>query len=669
MPGLLGDVAALLHEGRRAQARSLAHEAMDRGDREGLVAAALVACRERFLPLARALLERVDPAGDDATTRCLRIEVAWRLGLSDDDVAPSSFEGLSSAQRAALLQLAIEGHRLGAMASLVELEPEQVRQDKVVRQVAGYLRVLGRIEAGDGPSRDDAWRVVVATLPPELDSESTGRVRAVDQLVARWRAAAKRQRSWFRLRARPERVRGAPPVIDRLHAAAGHLGEPPPQTLVIVPDGVLDRRNAGHWTAALGTWQDILVLGLRVHDPATLEPPLVPLLQRHGPIGAADWSSWHLLRERGVESFVSGRLGPRDPIPNGQGLWREGEGITALDDAVGAVELGLRAGSLGSPDEVRGACLAAAKATVVDARSRWPAPMPPTGTSLDESASTGSAAPAHAMHVAMAVDDRLAKAAEVAIESCLLHASLPVCFHLLTRGIDEATRDRWLRLFGDRATLCFHAFDAVRHGKGLHLIAHTTESTLDRLLLPQLLPRLERVIYLDVDLVVMGDLAPLWRLALGDRPLAAKPSSSPGTEWGIQMIYHALSALPAVEAAAWRRALHQHGGLGFKAFNAGVLVMNLARMRQDGATGTMLGLVRHAAMNDQDALNVYAGTRYLPLDPSWNAAPRQDDTVGARIVHFVGPVKPWDELYISRKHDYDRVRRLVEQRLGHADGS
>jgi hypothetical protein len=40
-------------------------------------------------------------------------------------------------------------------------------------------------------------------------------------------------------------------------------------------------------------------------------------------------------------------------------------------------------------------------------------------------------------------------------------------------------------------------------------------------------------------------------------------------------------------------------------------------------------------------------------------------TAGAHIVHFVGPVKPWDEqLYVSRRPAFERVRADILHRLG-----
>jgi lipopolysaccharide biosynthesis glycosyltransferase len=167
----------------------------------------------------------------------------------------------------------------------------------------------------------------------------------------------------------------------------------------------------------------------------------------------------------------------------------------------------------------------------------------------------------------------------------------------------------------------------------------------------------------------MADLAPLWQLDLQGRSLAAKPSSSPGNRWGLQMLYHALERLPLERALPVREWLHRSGPMSFRAFNAGVLVMDLERMRDDAAVAKLLWLVENCGMNDQDALNAYVRGDYLALDGCWNAAPRQDVTLGAKIIHFVGPVKPWHQTYISRKAEFERVHERIAQRRRAADSS
>jgi lipopolysaccharide biosynthesis glycosyltransferase len=167
-----------------------------------------------------------------------------------------------------------------------------------------------------------------------------------------------------------------------------------------------------------------------------------------------------------------------------------------------------------------------------------------------------------------------------------------------------------------------------------------------RAMLPDVLPELDRVIYLDADTLVVHSMAELWGISLDDAPLAAV-------------------------ANVTERAMHPHvTSLGVERglyFNAGVLVADLERWREEGATAAF---VRFATSRpsllpwfDQDVLNgVFAG-RWKSLHPRWNAmnslwtwSDLASEVFGetrldeARrdpgILHFEGPslCKPWHYL-------------------------
>jgi lipopolysaccharide biosynthesis glycosyltransferase len=164
-----------------------------------------------------------------------------------------------------------------------------------------------------------------------------------------------------------------------------------------------------------------------------------------------------------------------------------------------------------------------------------------------------------------------------------------------------------------------------------------------RIFLPELLPDVDRALYLDIDTLAVDSLAPLWELDLDGRYLAA------------------VTNVP-------ERHMLQHAeqlGLGAPQdyFNSGVLLMNLELMRRDRCSEAL----RACALNgrgrllwpDQDTLNLVLGHRRLALHPRWNlmnsvrAFPWSAELLGqaaveeaiARpaIVHFEGPRenKPW----------------------------
>ena len=173
-----------------------------------------------------------------------------------------------------------------------------------------------------------------------------------------------------------------------------------------------------------------------------------------------------------------------------------------------------------------------------------------------------------------------------------------------------------------------------------------------------------RVLYLDVDVVVTGSIAALWRTDLEGALLGAV--DIPGSRRGVDN----LGMLPDD---------------GY--FNSGVLVFDLEQWRETDALATMLDYVRanHERLRDpdQDALNACFSGRRKRLDYIWNVIrpfyreppvlplPREELSRivrDARIIHFNGAVKPWS--YLSdhpRREEYWRYLRMTEWRDFAAD--
>jgi lipopolysaccharide biosynthesis glycosyltransferase len=164
-----------------------------------------------------------------------------------------------------------------------------------------------------------------------------------------------------------------------------------------------------------------------------------------------------------------------------------------------------------------------------------------------------------------------------------------------------------------------------------------------RLFLPELLPDVDRVLYLDADTLAVDDLGPLWDTDLSGHWVAA-----------VTNVFEPWSAgRPAELGLAGPEAY----------FNSGVLLLNLAEIRRDGRDEDLLAFARDRAHGllwpDQDTLNLVLGERRLELHPRWNCMnsvlgfPWSREVFGAEAVeeararpgirHFEGPDdnKPW----------------------------
>jgi lipopolysaccharide biosynthesis glycosyltransferase len=171
---------------------------------------------------------------------------------------------------------------------------------------------------------------------------------------------------------------------------------------------------------------------------------------------------------------------------------------------------------------------------------------------------------------------------------------------------------------------------------------------------------IDRVLYLDGDIVVVGDLAPLWCTDLGGALLGAV--DIPGSLHGVTTL-----------------AMRAEDGY----FNSGVLLIDLKQWRETQALDTILRYVdaypeRMRYTLDQDALNACFHDRRKRLDHKWNVTwsffqeaielpltlqEIQHVRQNARVIHFNSNLKPWSYFCNHpRKAEYQKYLRMTEWR-------
>jgi hypothetical protein len=174
-----------------------------------------------------------------------------------------------------------------------------------------------------------------------------------------------------------------------------------------------------------------------------------------------------------------------------------------------------------------------------------------------------------------------------------------------------------------------------------------------RLLLPEGVPgNVDRVIYLDCDLVVNHDLWDLWTVDIGDMSLGAVPE-----------------LIQSARYASSRAGIRLHRELGLRPdlelFNSGVMVVNLAKWRETQVASRAMSYLREAALylrwHDQEALNAVVAGDWMPLDARWNVTMhayrgRPDSRLNElvrtpRIVHYNAAIKPWQADFGHERRD------------------
>jgi lipopolysaccharide biosynthesis glycosyltransferase len=157
------------------------------------------------------------------------------------------------------------------------------------------------------------------------------------------------------------------------------------------------------------------------------------------------------------------------------------------------------------------------------------------------------------------------------------------------------------------------------------------------LLLATALPDIERVLFLDADMLVMDDVGKLWDTSLDGRVLGAATDG----------------AIPTCAAA---RGVKGWQTLGIPPaapyFNGGVLLLDLEAWRARDVSGRVRRYLNSTSQIDylhQEALNAVLWNDWHRLDPRWNLlasragrwSDASEDWRSPGIVHFAGRAKPW----------------------------
>lgn len=182
--------------------------------------------------------------------------------------------------------------------------------------------------------------------------------------------------------------------------------------------------------------------------------------------------------------------------------------------------------------------------------------------------------------------------------------------------------------------------------------AHISVETYYRFLIQEVLPFYNKVLYLDSDIVINGNIAELFDTELGDNLLAA---------------VHDIDFLGNLNMKDGKRLKYNREVLGMKNpyeyFQAGVLVLNTKAMREQYSIAQWLTFASNPEYiyNDQDVLNVHCEGKVTFLDWNWNVmhdcanrvanvfsyAPNdafdayQESRQNPLIIHYAGFEKPW----------------------------
>lgn len=193
-----------------------------------------------------------------------------------------------------------------------------------------------------------------------------------------------------------------------------------------------------------------------------------------------------------------------------------------------------------------------------------------------------------------------------AMQSIIDHTDSRVCFHILHDVTLSSENKRKLRQVanrvGDNVEFYLISNEVLENVKSQ--MSRYTIGAMFRCMLPELLPHLEKIIYLDADVYVNRDIQDLWDVDVNECCLAAVKDE--GThDNSYSNILNKYTDFPKE-----------------KYFNSGLLVMNLKNIK---AKGNLMDMVigfldenLESNLPDQDALNILFKDSTKLIDTTWN---------------------------------------------------
>lgn len=238
------------------------------------------------------------------------------------------------------------------------------------------------------------------------------------------------------------------------------------------------------------------------------------------------------------------------------------------------------------------------------------------------------------MNILFSVNENFLDIAEEAIFSISYYNKEHINFYLMYSELPEEKIQKFQKFVEEKChnsfmSIKFELPEAVKIPKILDGFYVGIE-TYYRLFAPFILPKeLDKILYLDVDLICMGDLSGLYQEELGDNYFVGCEDKGIGIE--------DLSRLNLP--------------LDYHYINAGVILINLKKMREDFTAQKIVDMVLEQSKDlkylDQDFINKNFSNKIKVVSNKYNwlvkTCKYKDMPYRPIILHYAGSNKPWHD--------------------------
>lgn len=235
--------------------------------------------------------------------------------------------------------------------------------------------------------------------------------------------------------------------------------------------------------------------------------------------------------------------------------------------------------------------------------------------------------------VFFATNDAYAPCLSCALISMLENASKEYFYkiHVLTSQLTSENRNKLKKTLSQNSSIEFiNLKDKLSSFQGLfHTRDYYSKETYYRLFIANLFPEYDKILYLDADMIFLGDVSQIYNIDL--------------TNYLVAAVHEDVMNIP-VYGEYVEKAL---GIPRMDYFNAGMLVMNTKNFRQQRIEEKFISLLRRFTFRltqDEDYLNVLCQGQVYKLHAGWNksdAYAPDYNPADLKIIHYKMNGKPW----------------------------
>ena len=232
--------------------------------------------------------------------------------------------------------------------------------------------------------------------------------------------------------------------------------------------------------------------------------------------------------------------------------------------------------------------------------------------------------------IALCTDENLVEHIGTLLYSIDVNTSSFVDVYIMYYNLSEKSLDELARLNDIFATVKVHMIRVSdKQQEKLSKISLATDLPITscyRFILADLLPNQDRIIYLDIDTLVLGDLTELWKTDLE------------GSFIGVARDAILYEDMDINQKFVFEKEVY---------FNSGVLLVDLNLFRKYEVGNKLvkfaIDTTKYCKYGDQDVLNYYFMGALKVLDFMWNCGKSliDENESKIKIIHFYGPEKPW----------------------------